>query len=130
MTNSWLKFEEEGRKAIENKLEIQLPSGKININGKIKSFDLVNIGQKVVGDIKHYKTTSGGNRPSAKFSTLNEYVWLMQLVEKFDNSKWRKLFVVGEDMQMVKRYISEFDKWLGDIEFYYYSGDTGIKRVR
>lgn len=130
MSETWFDFEENARKAIEKELKIQLPNGKININGKFKSFDLVNLENKVVGDVKHYKTTSGGNRPSAKFSTLNEYVWLMQLLEKFDNTKWKKLFVIGEDLEMVKKYIVEFEKWLGDIEFYYYSKESGIKKIR
>lgn len=128
--SDWLNFEEKARNAIEQELKIQLQSGKVNINGKFKNFDLVNLKNKVVGDVKHYKTTAGGNRPSAKFSTLNEYVWLMQLLEKFDNTKWRKLFVVGEDLEMIKKYIIEFEKWLGDIEFYYYSEQTGIKKIR
>jgi len=130
MSDSWFDFEEKARKAIEEELKIKLPSEKVNINGKFKNFDLVNVENKVVGDVKHYKTTSGGNRPSAKISILNEYVWIMQLLEKFDNTKWRKLFVVGEDMDMIKKYIIEFDKWLGDIEFYYYSENTGIKKIR
>ena len=46
---------------------------EVNINGKYKNLDLVNSQKKVVGDVKNYKTTAGGNRPSAKFSTLNEY---------------------------------------------------------
>lgn len=128
--NDWLDFEEKARKAIEQELKIQLQSEKVNINGKFKNFDLVNLENKIVGDVKHYKTTSGGNRPSAKFSTLNEYVWLMQLLEKFDNTKWKKLFVIGEDLEMIKKYIIEFEKWLGDIEFYYYSEQTGIKKIR
>ena len=130
MSSSWLDFEVKARKAIENELGIQLPSEKVNINGKFKNFDLVNIKNKVVGDVKHYKTTVGGNRPSAKISILNEYVWIMQLLEKFENTKWRKLFVVGEDMNMIKKYIVEFEQWLGDVEFYYYSEKTGIKKIR
>ena len=130
MSSSWADFEENARRAIEEKLKIELPSGKVNINGKYKNFDLVNLENKVVGDVKNYKTTSGGNRPSAKFSVLNEYVWLMQLLEKFDNIKWKKLFVVGEDLDMIKQYIKEFDKWLDDIEFYYYSEQKGISQIR
>jgi len=130
MPSSWFDFEEKARKAIEEELKIKLPSEKGSINGKFKNFDLVNVENKVVGDVKHYKTTSGGNRPSAKISILNEYVWIMQLLEKFDDTKWRKLFVVGEDMEMIKKYITEFDKWLGDVEFYYYSENTGIKKIR
>ena len=130
MSNSWSYFEEKARRAIEEELKMELPGGKVNINGKYKNFDLVNSQKKVGGDVKHYKTTSGGNRPSAKFSILNEYVWLMQLLEQFDGSKWKKLFVVGEDLEMIKKYITEFEKWLGDIEFYYYSEETGIKKIR
>ena len=74
MSNSWSYFEEKARKAIEEELKMELPGGKVSINGKYKNFDLVNSQKKVVGDVKHYKATSGGNRPSAKFSILNEYV--------------------------------------------------------
>jgi len=130
MTSSWFDFENNARKVIEGELNIALPCGKIAINGKLKNFDLLNEEEKVVGDVKHYKTTSGGNRPSAKFSTLNEYVWLMQLLEKFDGHKWRKLFVIGEDLEMVRKYIDEFEKWLGDIEFFYYSENSGLKKIR
>jgi hypothetical protein len=130
MSNSWSDFEGKARKAIEEEIKIKLSNEKVNINGKFKNFDLVNLQNKIVGDIKHYKRTSVGNRPSAKFSILNEYVWLMQLLEIFDNTKWRKLFVVGEDLEMLKNYVTEFEQWLGDIEFYYYSENTGIKRIR
>ena len=101
MSDSWSDFEENARKAIEEELKMKLPSQKVAINGKFKNFDLVNLENKVVGDVKHYKMTSGGNRPSAKFSTLNEYVWLMQLLEKFENTKWKKLFVIGEDSDLL-----------------------------
>jgi len=127
---SWQFFELEARKAIEEKLNMSLSSRGLLINGKIKNFDLVNEKNKVVGDIKNFKITSGGNRPSAKFSTLNEYVWLMQLLEKYDGHKWKKLFVIGEDLKMVKMYVNEFDKWLDDIEIYFYSKNDGLKKIR
>jgi len=130
MSNSWLDFEKEARLAIEQELGFSLPSKKVAINGKYKNFDLVNLENKIIGDVKHYKTTSGGNRPSAKFSTINEYVWLMQMLEKFDGKKWRKLFVVGEDLKMLNAYVNEFDNWLDDIEFYYFSVKTGIRKIR
>jgi len=127
---SWQFFELEARKAIEEKLNMSLSSRGLLINGKIKNFDLVNEKNKVVGDIKNFKITSGGNRPSAKFSTLNEYVWLMQLLEKYDGHKCKKLFVIGEDLKMVKMYVNEFDKWLDDIEIYFYSKNDGLKKIR
>ena len=127
---SWQDFENKARTAIEKELGTKLPSGFLNINGKMKNFDLINEKLRIVGDIKNYKKTSGGNRPSAKFSILNEYVWLMQLLEKYDNKEWKKLFVIGEDLTMLKDYVKEFEKWLGNIEFYFFSTNSGIKRIR
>lgn len=127
---TWQDFENLARHAIEQELNVKLNSGTVNINGKLKNFDLLNVENKIIGDVKNYKTTSGGNRPSAKFSTLNEYVWQMQLFEKYDGQKWKKLFVVGEDMEMIQKYIKEFNPWLGDIEFYYFSTTKGLSKIR
>ncbi|MBT4327400.1 MAG: hypothetical protein HOD60_10950 [Candidatus Nitrosopelagicus sp.] len=96
----WQRFENVARKAIENELDTILNGGKININGKAKDFDLLNIDENIVGDVKHYKMTEGGNNPSAKFSVLNEYSWLMQKLEQYQKQKWQKIFVVGEDVRV------------------------------
>ena len=102
---AYAEFERQARAALAEHLGVELHSGEININGKWKNFDIVNETERIVGDVKNYKTTSGGKRPAAKFSTLNEYCWLMQMVEKYHQSeRWRKLFVVGEDKVMLLRY--------------------------
>ena len=126
----WQQFENIARKLIESELGIILNSGKISINGKTKDFDLLNIDEKIVGDIKHYKMTSGGNNPSAKFSVLNEYAWLMQKLEQFDNQKWKKIFVIGQDRKVVEKYISTFDLWLDDIEIYFCDSDSTLEKMR
>ena len=126
----WQQFENIARKLIESELNTILNSGKININGKTKDFDLLNIDEKIVGDIKHYKMTSGGNNPSAKFSVLNEYAWLMQKLEQFDNQKWKKIFVIGQDRKVVEKYISTFDLWLDDIEIYFCDSDSTLEKMR
>ena len=126
----WQQFENIARKLIQTELETILNSGKININGKTKDFDLLNIDEKIVGDIKHYKMTSGGNNPSAKFSVLNEYAWLMQKLEQFDNQKWKKIFVIGQDRKVVEKYISTFDLWLDDIEIYFCDSDSTLEKMR
>ena len=126
----WQQFENVARKALETELDTILNGGKININGKVKDFDLLNIDEKIVGDIKHYKMTSGGNNPSAKFSVLNEYSWLMQKLEQYQKQKWRKIFVIGEDLTVVKRYISTFDAWLDDIEIYFCDADGKLTKMR
>jgi hypothetical protein len=126
----WQEFENKARNAIEKELDCILNNGKININGKVKDFDLLNIDEKIVGDIKHYKMTSGGNNPSAKFSVLNEYSWLMQKLEQFQKEKWRKVFVIGEDSNVVKKYISTYDAWLDDIEIYFCNAVGKLTKMR
>jgi len=126
----WQRFENLARKAIENELGCLLNGGKININGKVKDFDLLNIDNQIVGDIKHYKMTKGGNIPSAKFSTLNEYAWLMQKLEQYEKRKWRKIFVIGEDLKVVKIYLTTYAPWLEDIEIYYCSGEGNLVKLR
>ena len=123
-------FEQKARIALEKHLGVVLCENTININGKAKKFDIVNMDERIVGDVKNYKNTAGGHIPSAKRSILNEYCWLMQMVEKHRREKWRKLFVVGEDKEMLLKYLKDFDAWLGDIEFYYFSRKDGIERVR
>lgn len=128
---SWSKFETQARKAIEKELGVELVSKGIDINGKIKHFDLVNESEKIVGDVKNYATTKAGNIPVAKFSTLNEYVWQMGLLEKYSAQHWRKIFVIGEDLEMIKKYVKIFDKWLEDVEIYYFrSALSALKRIR
>lgn len=128
---SWQEFEKIARKEIEKKLGLKLPNCKVKIGRNYyKEFDLVNESQKIVGDIKHYKTTVGGNIPSGKFSTLNEYVWLMECLEKFDGKEWKKLFVIGEDYKMLEQYIRKFDNLLGSVEFYFFSRKDGCRQIR
>lgn len=129
MMPDWAKFEAEARKSIEKELALELPPGVLIINGKKKNFDLVNEKNNVVGDIKNYKMTKSGGNPIAKFSTINEYVWEMQLLEKYSNKKWKKILVIGEDFEMVKKYVKTFEKWLEDIEIYFYS-KPNLKKIR
>ena len=126
----WKEFENIGRRALENELDTILTSGKININGKIKSFDLLNIDENIVGDVKYYKMTSGGNDPSAKFSNLNEYSYLMQKLERYQKQKWQKILVIGEDQTMVTKYISRFDAWLDDIIIYFCDAKGKLSKMR
>lgn len=123
------KFEEIARDAIQKKLGCKLSNRKLNITGKDKNFDLVNRDKRIVGDIKHYSMTKGGNIPSAKFSTLNEYAWLMQRLEISTNQKWKKIFVIGADKSLVEKYIEMYGKWLDDIELYYCSENGKINRI-
>ena len=54
------------------------------------------------------------------------------MIDRYDShhNKWKKLFVVGEDRDMLLQYIKEFDAWLDDIEVYYFSYTDGIEKIR
>ncbi len=130
MGDRWKKFEDMARNAIEKEVGSTLPGGEIGITGKTKRFDLLNVDERIVGDIKHYSMTAGGNIPSAKFSILNEYAWLMQRLEQHQKQKWRKIFVIGDDPVVVKKYISTYDAWLDDIEIYFCDAKGRLKKYR
>ena len=113
---SWLEYEQAARRHMESKLECMLPEMGVDINGKAKKFDLVNLTKKIAGDAKFYRNTASGNMPSAKRSTLNEYVWLLQKLP----SDWKKFIVIGEDLEMAKKYVDDFNPWLGDVEIIFF----------
>lgn len=120
-------FEREARAALAKHIGVGLYSDEININGKWKRFDIVNKPERIVGDVKHYTITAGGNLPQAKFSTLNEYVWLMQMAERYNPPEgWRKLLVIGEDRKVPEKYAEIYGRWLDGIEIFYFSRETGI----
>ena len=130
MDGRWKKFEGMARNAIEKEVGGTLPGGETGITGKTKRFDLLNVDGRIVGDIKHYRMTAGGNIPSAKFSILNEYAWLMQRLEQHQKRKWRKIFVIGDDPVVVKKYSSTYDAWLDDIEIYFCDAKGRLKKYR
>ena len=126
----WKEFEDIARNAIQKELHCSLKNDKMDINGKSKSFDLVNKNKRIVGDIKYYSITKSGNIPSAKFSTLNEYAWLMQRLEKSTKHKWKKVFVIGTDKSLVEKYIETYGKWLDDIKIYYCSKSGKVDSIK
>ena len=113
---TWVEYENEARAFMEQSLGMELQEIAVDINGKRKKFDLVNIQNKVVGDVKHYRNTSGGNNPSAKRSTLNEYIWLLQKMP----SEWKKFIVIGEDLEMARKYVRDYEPWLDGVNIVYY----------
>lgn len=127
---TWQKFEIDARNALSKKLGVELYESTVSINGACKSFDIFNKNQRIVGDVKNYKMTKGGHQPSAKFSTLNEYVWLMQTLEKYTQEKWKKILVVGDDREALSKYLDRNSRWLDDVEVYYFSSNEGVERVR
>lgn len=117
--SEWKEFENKAREAMEKKLHTDLSSKKITVKGEYKKkFDLVNEKKLIVGDVKHYKNTEGGNSPSAKRSILNEYILLMQKME------WKKkIIIISKDREMADSYVKSFSSLLKDdynLEIYFF----------
>ena len=64
------------KEVMEKFLGVKLEKKRLNIFGKYKEFDLVNIEKGIVGDVKYFKFK--GSTPSAEFSNISEYIWLME----------------------------------------------------
>jgi len=120
--------EETLRKIISEYLKIPLTKAKVNICGKYKEFDIVNIEHKIVGDIKYYKFK--GSTPSAEFSTLSEYVWLMEKLEKCTNTKWRKIIVGAGNKRTFEEYAKRYGPWLEDLEIYFIDENNQVQIIR
>lgn len=123
----WRIFEEGVRSLVEDCFKTKFPKdGFVDIQGKIKKFDYVNLEKNIVGDSKHYSFTQSGKRPSAKFSTLNEYIWLLQKLP----TGWRKFMVIGEDESLVRKYVNEFAPWLEKVTIFFSDGRTILREIK
>jgi len=122
----WQKYEESARVAISDHFGVDLQDIGLNIDGKTKRLDLVNTVAKYAGDVKFYKNTAGGNIPSAKRSTMNEYVWILQKLP----DDWTKFIVIGEDYEMASKYVNDFEPWLRDVDILYFERPDKIISLR
>mgnify|MGYP000327148167 CR=1 FL=1 len=100
---------------------------KLNINGKFKEFDLVNVMHRVVGDFKRFKY---GGEASAEMSNLAEYVWLMEKLEKYTHMKWRKIIVGAGNIKTFQIFAKRYDQWLEDLEIYFITAQRKVIKIR
>lgn len=127
MVQEWKIFEDNLRKLLEGFYKTRFPKdGLVKINGKAKKFDFVDLENNIVGDSKYYSFTKTGKRPSAKFSTLNEYVWLLQKLPP----NWSKFVVIGKDETLVKKYVNEYLPWLDGVTIFYSDGKSELKVIK
>jgi len=120
--------EEQIREVMSRFFGIPLSKEKLSIFGKEKEFDIVNIEAKMVGDIKSY--TYSGATPSAEFSTLCEYVWLMEKLEESSGIKWRKILVGSGNRDTFKKYAKNYHPWLGNVEIYFVDEKGEVQKIR
>lgn len=124
---NWKIFEDNIRRLVEKLYQTSFPEGGlVRINGKAKKFDFVDVKNSIAGDCKHYSFTKTGKRPSAKFSVLNEYVWLLQKLAPH----WKKFIVIGNDESLVRKYVQEYSPWLEDVTIYFSDGHDKLITIK
>jgi hypothetical protein len=82
--------------------------------GVTKKFDLVSPDGSIVGDAKYYKNIAV---PAAKWSTIAEYVWLLQHVPNAE----RRFIVFGLDALVATRWLARYRGLAEGIDFYFLS---------
>ena len=107
------KFEQDVKIFLLKKWKINLEERKIKIGNVTKKFDLVSDDYNLIGDVKYYKNISV---PAAKWSTIAEYVWLLE-----KTSAKKKFLVFGKDIQVPERWLKRFGE-LTKVEFYFFDG--------
>ena len=99
-----------------------LASGSVAVGGAVpKQFDFVSADGRFVGDARWYKNIRS---PAAKWSTISEYVWLLQRV-----SADKTFIVFGHDPEVPERYLQRFRPLVGPVEFYFLNA-TGSSHRR
>lgn len=105
------KFEEKVRQFFIKKFNVNFEPKKIKIKRVQKSFDLVSADGKYIGDVKFYKNIK---TPAAKWSTIAEYVWLLEKTKAE-----HKFIVFGQDKDVPIRWLKRFGS-LTNIQFYFF----------
>lgn len=106
------KFEKQVGQYLSKKFKTELLCKKVKIRRMEKSFDFVSGDGKIIGDAKYYKNIK---TPAAKFSTIAEYVWLLE------KTKSKQRFIVfGRDREVPIRWLKRFGS-LTTVTFYFFS---------
>ena len=116
------------RGLISSYLGLELRPGAVLINGKAKSFDLLNEVEHVVGDIKVF--TFKGPVPAAEHDNLFVYVCLMEKLERYTSREWRKLIVGAGRRKIFEDFVRRYRPWLpDDLEVYFIDSSGNVERL-
>lgn len=91
------------------------------IAGVGKKFDLVSEDLSIIGDAKFYSLVNGFRMPPAKFSTIAEYVWLLE-----KTSAEKKFIVFGNDYKVPEWWLKKYGLLLSGVSFYFLSPDGSL----
>ena len=112
------EFEDIVREFLYKEWGIRFNKIKVKIADSKKEFDFVSEDGKCIGDAKYYKNTPTGV-PSAKLSTISEYVWLLQ-----NTDSQRKFLIFGNEKKVPLMFLSRWGSLVKNIEFYFFDGYT------
>ena len=91
---------------------VELKERPVKVGETDVKFDLVSDDGNYIGDAKYMK-----NIPSAKWSNISEYVWLLQQT-KAEN----KFLIFGKDREIPERYLKRWSSLMKDVVFYFFDG--------
>jgi len=121
-----LSFEAYARRFLLERCDLDLQPRIVEVGGSVpKKFDFVSADSRVVGDAKWYKNVNLRGTtfkvPAAKWSTISEYVWLLQNVDA------EQVFLVfGNEIEVPERYLEKYGALVVPVEFYFLDG-TGLQ---
>jgi hypothetical protein len=105
-------FETELRDVLSKEWTTDLKPRLVRIREVEKAFDFVSSDLSYIGDAKFYKAL---DVPAAKWSTIAEYVWLLQFTQAL-----HKFMVFGRDRSVPKRWLNRHRSLIDDVQFYFY----------
>jgi hypothetical protein len=112
-------FQERARTLLSQRWGVDLAERAVTlVGGVVKKFDLVSPDAQIVGDAKSYKNLPS---PSAKWSAIAEYVWLLQ-----HTTARRRFLVFGNSDLVPSRWLLRFAPLCREVEFLFIDGDEII----
>lgn len=115
-------FEVRARPIVERYFNVQLFERAVKISENFtKKFDLVSEDEEWIGDMKYYRMIP---TPAAKYSTIAEYVWLLQRTKAK-----HKFIVFGNSEELPKKWYNKHHELLDDVEFWFIDSKNAMKRI-
>ena len=116
------EFEEIARIRLSKFFSTSLSPGKVDNIPKL--FDLVSNDSSIVGDAKLLTMVRGSSIPPAKFSTIAEYVWLLE-----KTTAKKKFLVFGKDKRVPYEWLKRYGSLNGDVDFYFIDSKQNIEKL-
>jgi len=120
-------IEKRAARVMSESLGIPLTKQRLEIYGKYKEFDVVNVEHRIVGDVKKFDYE--GDSPSGQMDFMSQHIRLMEKLEESTGKKWKKMIVGLGNRKVFETYARRNNPWLEDVEIYFI--DNGkVEKIR